>query len=1501
MERDLLVELHRRGIRLRLAGDRLDVVAPSGALTPDLRRTLSSRRDELIALLQRGQAAGEPLEVAADPAARHEPFPLTDVQHAYWVGRSPAVELGGVATHFYFERERRGLDMARAERALDRVIARHDMLRAVVDEDGRQRVLPEVPPYRIACRDLRGATPAAQLAEFERVRGEMADRVLPCERWPLFEVRATLLPDDRVRLHFSLDLLIVDAWSMYLLFQDWRRWYEDPSWAPEPLELTFRDYVLAERTRRDGPAHRRARQHWSERLAELPAAPELPLARLPAQAGRPRFTRRCAGLHPDAWRSLVERARRHGVTPSVALMAAFAEVLRRWSRHPGFTLNLTLFNRRPVHRQVEEIVGDFTSMVLLAVEDPGDEPFHARAGRLQRRLLEGLEHLDHSGVQVLRDRARLLGGGPAAAMPVVFTSALGLGAREEGDQAMRFFGDAVYGISQTPQVWLDHQVFEEAGGLVCNWDAVDDLFPAGVLDEMFAANWDLLGRLAADDGEWERRGALVPLPGAQAEERRLANATHEPWPEETLAAIVAERAAAAPDAPAVLWRDGALSYRELVACANRLAHRLVAAGAARGRLVGVVLPRGWGQAAAVLSVAVSGAAYLPVDPAWPEARRLDLLETGCAGVVITDARLRDELAWPPGTTVLALDDPETLRSPSTPPPGGPAPADLAYVIFTSGSTGRPKGVMIEHRAACNTIRDINRRFGVGPGDRVLALSSLSFDLSVWDVFGVLAAGGAVVLPDPDGVHDPAHWTELVERHGVTIWNSVPALLQAWADAQPDAGGASLRLAMLSGDWIPVGLPDRVRAGRPDLRVVSLGGATEASIWSVVYPIGEVPAEWTRIPYGRPLANQTLHVLDDRLEHCPAWVTGEIHIGGAGVAAGYWADPARTDERFIVHPGTGERLYRTGDLGRYLPGGDIELLGREDAQVKINGHRIELGEVAAALRRQPGVGDALVTVATEPHSGRRHLVAHVVPGGEGAEAAELVGEARWAELLAAGEAAVRRGASDLADDLAGFGRVWRGLEKLCAPVVARALGELGVLSEAGAACSAAGMVRDHGLDPAHEGLLRQWLGLLADWGALEPDERPGEYRCVVPVDAAALGARVERGLAALDAPASCRPLVDYFAACSASQLALLRGEVSPLELLLPDGRWDVTDFLYAGNPVSAIQNRAAAAVAGALPAGRPLRVLEAGAGTGATTAGVLDALPAGAEYRFTDVSSFFTERARRRFGRAGMAFGTLDVDRPLAAQGVAAGSVDLVVAANVLHDARDLDATLAELRSALAPGGVLVLIEGTANSALQLVTVGFLEGFGHALDRRELALLTAGEWLSRLRDAGFAAAASVPAGGAVSEAMAQHVIVARAPAGGPALDAGALRAGLERLLPEYMVPRHYAVLEAFPLSANGKVDPSALPSPWAEAPAADRVPPSTETERLLFAIWAEALGHDGFGVDDDFFALGGDSVHAVGILGHLRARAGLEMTAEQGFQWLFEHPTVAQMASSLDSR
>ncbi|HEU5471981.1 MAG TPA: amino acid adenylation domain-containing protein [Actinophytocola sp.] len=437
-----------------------------------------------------------------------------------------------------------------------------------------------------------------------------------------------------------------------------------------------------------------------------------------------------------------------------------------------------------------------------------------------------------------------------------------------------------------------------------------------------------------------------------------------------------------PNAVAVVHGRQRWTYRQLNASANRLAHHLRALGVGPDVRVGLCLDRSPGLLVAVLAILKAGGAYVPIDPDYPAARIAAMVEGTACSVTISRSAVSGNLPDTGAGKLILLDrDARPLSGwPEHDPDAVAGPDNLCYVIHTSGSTGAPKPIALCHRGVVNNLADLNTRFRVGPGDSVLALSSPSFDMSVYELLGITGAGGTVVLPEPGRTRDPRHWAELLAGHRVTIWNSAPALLGLLVEALEQAGGPALpylRLAMLGGDWVPVPLADRVRAIAPGVRFIVLGGATEASIHSTIYEVTATDSGWPSIPYGRPMANQRTYILDDTGTPVPPGVAGELYLAGIGLARGYLDQPERTAERFSTWSYgevRGERLYRTGDLARFGPDGLIELLGRKDFQVKINGLRVELGEIEAVLRAHPGVRQ----VAVAARDGR--LVGYVVPAG-----------------------------------------------------------------------------------------------------------------------------------------------------------------------------------------------------------------------------------------------------------------------------------------------------------------------------------------------------------------------------------------------------------------------------------------------------------------------------------------------------------------------------------------
>jgi amino acid adenylation domain-containing protein len=921
-------------------------------------------------------------EIRIESENKHQPFPLTEIQQAYWIGRTGVLALGNVSAHRYMEIESIDPDMERLNQSWQQLIERHDMLRAIMLPDGQQKVLEHVPFYEIKILDLREKSPDERQSTLNDIRKRMSHQVLPVDRWPLFEILASRLDNRRFRIHMSFDALIMDSWSRFIVFREWSRLYHLPKSDLKPLEISFRDYVLAEEKIKDSVLYRDSRKYWLNRLSTLPPAPDLPLSKNPEDVSLPRFTHWSSEIEPETWKRLKRRAAQVNLTSSGLLLASFSEVLKVWSKSPVLTLNLTHFDRRSYHPQVDNIVGDFTLVTLLEVNNSEHPSFETRALCLQRQLWKDLGQKYFNGVRVLRELARKRTGLPKGLMPIVFTSTLTHDTGEGAQNPTSWLGKTIYNITQTPQVWIDHQIFEESGTLVFNWAVVAELFPDGLIDDMFSGYCELLKRLAENESAWQEswpETAEKLVPPVQLKERAVVNATETSVPTGLLHTLFATQVPERPDQPAVVAPDRILTYEELFFRSNQVGRRLRQLGARPNKLVAVVMEKGWEQVVAVLGILASGAAYLPIEAGLPKERLWYLLEHGEVELVLTQSRLDQGLDWPEGLQRVCVDDEALTGVDNHPLDGAQGPEDLAYVIYTSGSTGLPKGVMIDHRGAVNTILDINKRFGVGQHDRVLALSALSFDLSVYDIFGTLAAGGTIVMPEQGAARDPSRWAQLIAQKGVTIWNSVPTLMALLAEYVANGPGllpSSLRLVLLSGDWIPLGLPDQIKTQTGEVQIISLGGATEASIWSILHPIETVDPNWESIPYGRPMVNQRFHVLNEALAPCPLWVPGQLYIGGVGLAKGYWRDEEKTQRSFITHPRTGERLYRTGDLGRYLPDGNIEFLGREDFQVKIQGYRVELGEIEAALGKHPEVRTVVVKAVGELQGDKR-LVAYVV--------------------------------------------------------------------------------------------------------------------------------------------------------------------------------------------------------------------------------------------------------------------------------------------------------------------------------------------------------------------------------------------------------------------------------------------------------------------------------------------------------------------------------------------
>ncbi|MBX8496839.1 non-ribosomal peptide synthetase [Pseudomonas cichorii] len=1381
--------------------------------------------------------ATEPLPLMSDG----QPFPLTPVQHAYLVGRSSEQPLGGVGCHLYQEFDGHGLTAQVLEAAIYQLIERHPMLKTRFLADGRQQWQPNVSWPGLKVHDLRQHDETSRQQSLLQLREQLGHRRLQVEIGETFDFQLCLLPEGKHRLLVNIDLLVCDAASFNQIFEELIALIADQPLPPSPTDYDFCSY-LTQIERNDQARIEQAKAWWMARLDDLPLAPILPLAQEPERIEQVRINRRRGQLDAGQWQVFKEHAGNHGVTPTMALATLFSAVLGRWSGQQKLLLNLTLFDRQPLHSAVAGMIADFTNILPLPVECDG-QTFAELALANQRTFAEVHEHSAWSGVEVLRELKKHQRHPHGA--PLVFTSNLGRPLYGEAEETS--IGELGWGISQTPQVWIDHLAFEHRGQIMLQWDSNNDLFPEGLTDTLFEVYFEQVLALITDPSGWSR-----PLPELMPATQRLVreriNATAQPVPEGLLHDAVFAQAQDTPDAIALIQGERQLSFAQVIDQASRLAGSLQARGVSAGDTVAVSMFKDIGQIIAVLGILKAGAIYVPVPPDQPLARRLGIYKGAGVKCVLTSADepresdIDNRLEWQ--QAILGEPLPEQV------------PVDVqqpAYIIYTSGSTGEPKGVVISHESALNTCVDISQRHQVGVNDRVLALSALHFDLSVYDIFGVLGAGASVVLVNEQQRRDPALWCDLIVKHRITLWNSVPALfdmLLTYSEGFELNSPAHLRVVMLSGDWIGLDLPERYHQYRAEGQFVAMGGATEAAIWSNTCTVARVEPNWRSIPYGQPLANQSYRVVDELGRDCPDWVAGELWIGGIGVAQGYFNDIERSARQFVEVDGA--RWYRTGDMGCYWPDGTLEFLGRRDKQVKVGGYRIELGEIDAAFNRLEGVKNAISMALGERE---KSLVAFVVPQGS--------------SLCSPVEADPRTPAN-YADWLtsACIPELSTSPDALLADFLIQHLALNGLDFSTPVSLDVA--LQTYGAQEPWRGLLGRWLDWLSAQGRLSCNadgqwQRTHSAGSVSSADNDSTYALKEALNAHHDA------LSD-----------ILRGQRNA-RTLLDHPYWSPEHLLMQSAGSSATLEQLAASIASlSQRLQRPVRLIEAGARSAVGAVHLLERLSAAqVHYTAIEASQALVLKARERLARFAHGKVCRDTDAELQ---TLRHSADVLLINNQLHRIDQPALALQRWLKLCTPGAAVCVLELAQASPLALVSADLLnEGQSAAQQLRDTA-----HWQDLLANAGLEA-------GQVDRLGDMQRLVLRASDTLQKPDAARLAKALASELPGYMVPQRLYFLDALPLTANGKIDHKALAQlckPAAET-RDDTQAPSTDSERLLARLWEELLQTGPVHCQSQFFQLGGDSLLATRLIGEL-GKHGYRARLDD----LFNFPSLQAFSATL---
>ena len=921
-----------------------------------------STLEKLAAHLGEAAAAPAPAAPAAAAPAGATTLPLTLGQREIWY----VSQLGPALSAAYNESAtlhlRGPLDEAALARALEALVARHEVLRLTIAPDGESQRLAVAAPAALGRTDLAGGPAEEQEArleaEVDRIIGEPFDLVAG----PLWRVHLIRLAPQRHALVAAFHHIICDGWSRSVLLQELGRLYGlaragRPADLPPPA--SFAEFVRSEVVRRDSAETRAAEQFWRAQFPDGAPVLEIPSDRpRPAQRTHAASYRR-RRLDPATAAAIRRLAAEHDATHFTVLLGGFSALLHRLSGQDDLVIGVPAAPQ--ILAGLPGLAGHCVNLLPVRSRVGAGQDFAAYLQALRRTTLDAFEHWHHPFASLLRQLNLPRDPNRVPLANVTFNVG-----RQRG--ALAFAGLEVE-ASNNPKRFvnfdLSFNVTETDSALELDCHFSTELFDADTI-QRHLDRFELLLRSAAADPACavHRLPLLTP-----AEQRRVLvewNRTAIAYPPDPCLHDLFERQAArTPDAVALVWGEERWTYRRLNERANQIAHRLRRLGVKPETPVGLLAGRTAATIAGVLGILKAGGAYIPLDPAYPAERTAVMLEDSRAAVVVTDG----PRGGSGGASVLdlAAAAAELDREPVDDPLGVSLPAHLAYVIYTSGSTGRPKGVALEHRNAVNFVHWARDVFSPPELAGVLAATSLCFDLSVFEVFVPLSWGGTVILAD-NALHLPA----LPARDEVTLINTVPSAMTELL--RLSAVPASVRTVNLAGEPVTPALVDRLYALPHLLKVHDLYGPTETTTYSTF----ALRHRGQPATIGRPLANTQVYLLDRNLELVPPGVPGEIGIAGAGVARGYLNQPVLTAQRFVPLPfdsAADARLYRTGDLARQRTDGQLEFIGRIDHQVKIRGFRIELGEIESALRRQPGVRDCVVVV-TEPSPGDRALAAYV---------------------------------------------------------------------------------------------------------------------------------------------------------------------------------------------------------------------------------------------------------------------------------------------------------------------------------------------------------------------------------------------------------------------------------------------------------------------------------------------------------------------------------------------
>jgi amino acid adenylation domain-containing protein/FkbM family methyltransferase len=933
---------------------------------------------QMARIIEAAMQATQGMEVAPMArASREGHLPLSFAQQRLWFidQLEPDNPFYNIPTAFRLTGQ---LNVAALEKTLNEIVRRHEVLRtsfATVDGQPVQ-VIADPEQLSLPIEDLASLTEEEREAEAQRLAGQEAQRIFDLSSGPLVRARLLRLAKTEHVVLFTMHHIVSDGWSTGVLISEVAALYKafsagQASPLPEP-GIQYADFSVWQRAWLTGAVLDRQLSYWKQQLGGT-----LPVLELPTDYPRPSVYSHRGGqfqftLSKEVSEALKELSKQERVTLFMTLLAAFQVLLSRYSGQGDVVVGTDIANRN--RGETEQLIGFFVNQLVMRTDLSGNPSFGDVLRRVREVALGAYVHQDVPFEKLVEELApeRDLSRNPLFQVKFILQNA--------PSRALELPGltlSSMSGESYTTRFDLTFSMMDGEGGLFGAVEYSAELFAERTIERMVEHFKILLAGVVANP---QQRIMALPLMSAAEQQQVLVswNDTKTGYAAEScIQELFEEQVARRPEALAVVFENKQLSYWELNARANQLAHHLRQLGVGAEVLVGISTERSLEMLIGVLGILKAGGAYVPLDPAYPLERLAFMIEDAQVPVLLTQKRLLDNLPADSRQVVCLDTDWETIATASEQNPISVTTADnLAYVIYTSGSTGTPKGVQLAHRGLLNMAQAQERTFSLSAEKRVLQFASLSFDASIFEIVMSCATGATLYLASSDDLVPGRSLTELLREQSVSNVTLPPsALAQMSEEDLPD-----LQTIIVAGEACGAELVERWATGR---RFFNAYGPSEATVWSSVAEC--VAGTGLRPHIGRPIDNVQIYVLDKRLQPVPVGAAGELYIGGEGLARCYLGRPDLTAERFLPQPFSpepGRRLYRTGDVARYLNDGNIEFLGRVDQQVKIRGFRIELGEVEAVLNSHPSVREGVV-LAHEDQPGDKRLVAYIVTTGESA--------------------------------------------------------------------------------------------------------------------------------------------------------------------------------------------------------------------------------------------------------------------------------------------------------------------------------------------------------------------------------------------------------------------------------------------------------------------------------------------------------------------------------------